>query len=681
MSQVQEFYRKDIDGLRAIAILSVVAYHAGLPGVPGGFVGVDVFFVLSGYLITSLLIAEVRKNATISLPSFYARRIRRLFPALFVVVCTTCLLGFFALLPIFDQQQDLARSAIATALYVSNFYFWLHSPGYFDESSDLQPLLHTWSLSVEEQFYLAWPLMVLATVGLARQRRWDFERALLVQTLVILLASLAWCIANTQANPTAAFYLLPSRAWELATGAALALWLPRTARRASTAGGICSFAGVAAIVLAVVALDADMAFPGYLAAVPVLGTALVVVGGHLAANNPVQRVLSTRPMVFIGLLSYSWYLWHWPLLALTRAYLLEEPDLARDLGVVGLSLIIAYVSYRLVENPVRFRRPGPFRRTETTLAAGLVISLAMCLPAGALGAWAKFIGSKRVEYGPLVAARSDRPPLRPKCHQTAPFLGLAPLGDCTTGTGEGERSPALVLWGDSHADHLSPLMQAFSAASPSVPVLVRSFTGCPPLADFVVGDSRQDKACSLFNSAVLAEIKELSSNGLRGVVLSGRWLRVFGAPELHTLTARGGADGAFLESPDRVEPLATTVQELTSLGLKVLIVAPLPEMRFASPSCLARRSPGQCGVERSLTNVQRREVMQLLSGLTSRWQGVRLLDPINVLCDSTTCPAERDGRILYLDTDHLTASASRELLPATLPLLMWAAESDRADDP
>ena len=190
MSQVQEFYRKDIDGLRAVAILAVVAYHAGIPAVPGGFVGVDVFFVLSGYLITSLLAAEAIRHGTVSLRSFYARRIRRLFPALFVVVCATVVMGAFALLPIFDQQQDLARSAIATALYVSNFYFWLHTPGYLDQSVDLKPLLHTWSLSVEEQFYLAWPILLVAVLRVTRPGRATFERALLALTLTVLIVSL-----------------------------------------------------------------------------------------------------------------------------------------------------------------------------------------------------------------------------------------------------------------------------------------------------------------------------------------------------------------------------------------------------------------------------------------------------------------------------------------------------------
>jgi len=240
MTGGSEFYRKDIDGLRAIAILTVVAHHVRIPGFAGGFVGVDVFFVISGFLITSILAAEARNTGTLSLRAFYARRIRRLFPAMVVVVLTTCLLGAIVLLPIFGQQQELWRSAIATALYVSNFYFWLYAPGYFDPSSDLMPLLHTWSLAVEEQFYLAWPPLILALVAVARYAHLDFQKALVMLTVTILAVSLAWCLWKTRTEPTAAFYLLPTRAWELGTGAALALWLPAlTSRRKTRFSGSC----------------------------------------------------------------------------------------------------------------------------------------------------------------------------------------------------------------------------------------------------------------------------------------------------------------------------------------------------------------------------------------------------------------------------------------------------------
>lgn len=673
MSQSQEFYRKDIDGLRAIAILAVVAYHVRIPGVTGGFVGVDVFFVLSGFLITSILFAEVRRNGSLSLRAFYARRIRRLFPALIVVVIASCLIGAVALLPIFGQQQELGRSAIATALYFSNFFFWLNSPGYFDQSADLMPLLHTWSLAVEEQFYLVWPFLIVCAIYAARRLNWSLESLLRTLTMTILVASLAWCIWTTRQDPIAAFYLLPARGWELAVGAALALWLPDIAKKRPATGALCSVAGLATVVAAAFVLHEGMEFPGRVAVVPVFGTALIVLGGHLSQRNPVQMLLSTRPMVLIGLLSYSWYLWHWPLLAFVRAFELEAHNPARDIFVALVSLLMAYASYRFVENPIRYGRPGPFRRDGTTLAAGALVSLVICLPAGALILLAGH-EAEDPSLAELDSAKKDRPPLRAACHQDMPFVALTPRGGCTTG--DRSRSPSLLLWGDSHADHVSPLMQAFASSNPSTPTLVRSFPRCPPLSVYEKRNPREEAACHAFNDAVLAEATALIGQGLQGVVLAGRWLRVFGAPQLHQMRTGPGAYHATLRLPDLATNLAETVDRLTRLGLRVVVVAPLPEMPYDVPACLARRGPGRCNVARSKIEAQRRDVMQLLVGIRGRFPGVQILDFIDQICDSATCYAERNGIIMFVDDDHLTARASRALLPFARASLLQAAAPD-----
>ena len=671
------FYRKDIDGLRAIAILSVVAYHVGIPGFSGGFVGVDVFFVISGFLITLLLVAEVRRSGRLSLRAFYARRVRRLFPALAVVVFATCVLAAFTLLPIDDQPQDLAGSAVATALYVSNIHFWLNSPGYFDPSSDVMPLLHTWSLSVEEQFYLVWPPIILGVLALARRRSWPFERTLLVFAILVLAASLAWSVHRTQQDPVAAFYLLPTRAFELATGAMLAIWLPGVAARNAVAGTLCSLAGLVAIVLAAVMLHEDMDLPGFLAAIPVAGAGLVILGGHLAERNPVQSVLSTRPMVMIGLLSYSWYLWHWPLLALARSYELDSRATVRDLAIAGLSLAVAWLSYRFVENPIRFGRPGPFRRDSATLVAGLVITLVIGVSAGLLELWARH-AERDPQYAPLTAAKEDRPPLRATCHQHDPFEGLAPVAQCRAGSPG--RTPSLLLWGDSHADHLSPLMQAFAASSPATPTLSRSFSACPPMQVDTFNDPREAAACREFNAAVLAEARSLQAEGLRAVLLSARWLRVFGAPRLYPT-----ADGARLKSgglaaPENTADLERTVGQLSFAGLRVLIMAPLPEFPYDVPGCIARRGAAGCNLPRSEVDAQRRDVVALLAAIAGRYPGVEVLDLIDAVCDESLCYADRDGTIVFLDDHHLTATASRALLTFARPVLLEAAGGRLRED-
>jgi peptidoglycan/LPS O-acetylase OafA/YrhL len=592
--------------------------------------------------------------------------VRRLFPALVVMLVVTCVLGAIVLLPVFGQQPELGRSAVATALYVSNFYFWLASPGYFDPSADLMPLLHTWSLAVEEQFYIAWPPLVLAAAALARRGRWRLDAILKAMVALALVASLAWCVVQTGSSPTAAFYLLPARAWELASGAALALWMPAIARARPLAGALCSAAGLLAVVAAVLLLHRGTAFPGIAAAMPVFGTALVILGGGLAAGNPVQRLLSTGPMVWIGLLSYSWYLWHWPLLSLTRAHELEMHDVARDSVVALVALLAAWASSRWVENPVRYGRPGPFARDASTLAAGVVASVAVCLVAAILIVRATdAAGHPSLQV--LAAARADHSSLRELCHQDLPFEGLAPAPDCIVGSRD--RAPRLALWGDSHAEHLSPLMEAFARENPSSPVLVRSFSRCPPVAGFTDEDAAVEDGCRAFNNAVLAELAALRAQGLEGVVLAGRWLRAFGAPALE-----GAADGiAGLDRPEVAEGLAQTVAELTGLGLAVVIVAPLPELPYDAPACLARRPATDCDAARPAALAQRAEVMRLLASAARGAPGVQVLDFFDAVCDAAACRAARGSDIHFRDDHHLTAAASRGLLPRAQDVLTKAA--------
>jgi peptidoglycan/LPS O-acetylase OafA/YrhL len=591
--------------------------------------------------------------------------VRRLFPALVVMLVATCALGAIVLLPVFGQQPELGRSAVATALYVSNFYFWLASPGYFDPSAELMPLLHTWSLAVEEQFYIGWPPLVLAAAALARRGRWTLDAILKATVALALVASLAWCIVQTGSSPTAAFYLLPARAWELATGAALALWMPAIARERPLVGALCSAAGLLAVVAAVLLLHRGTAFPGIAATMPVFGTALVILGGGLAAGNPVQRFLSTGPMVWIGLLSYSWYLWHWPLLSLTRAHELEMHDVTRDSVVALVALLAAYASYRWVENPVRYGRPGPFARDASTLAAGVVASVAVCLVAATLIVRATdAAGHPSLQV--LAAARADHSPLRERCHQDLPFDGLAPAPDCTVGGGA---APRLALWGDSHAEHLSPLMEAFARENPASPVLVRSFSRCPPVAGFSDEDETVEAGCRAFNRAVLAEFAALRAQGLEGVVLAGRWLRAFGAPALEA--AAGGKAG--LARPEVAEGLAQTVAELTGLGLAVVIVAPLPELPYDAPACLARRPATECDAPRPAALTQRAEVMRLLASVARGAPRVQVLDFFDSVCDVAACRAARGSDIYFRDDHHLTAAASGGLLPRAQDALTKAA--------
>jgi hypothetical protein len=294
----------------------------------------------------------------------------------------------------------------------------------------------------------------------------------------------------------------------------------------------------------------------------------------------------------------------------------------------------------------------------------------LCVPAAALIANANR-AANRTQYAELASARDDRPPLRSACHQEEiPFETLTPAANCTSG--EPGRSPALYLWGDSHADHLSPLMQAFGASSPATPTLSRSFPRCPPFAFYDKRNALDEAACHSFNAAVFAEVRALRPRGLKAVVLSAHWLRVFKAPRVFRISTAAGAENPGIASPSLLSSLSETIERLMALGLRVVIVAPLPEMPYDVPDCLARRSPDQCNISRAVIDIQRRDVMRLLADIQRRFRNVRILDLIESVCDASICYAEKDGLILYVDGDHLSASASRSMLPAVRDTLLEA---------
>lgn len=675
-------YRRDIDGLRAIAILLVVAFHARLPGVQGGYIGVDVFFVISGFLITSLIVEEALATGRIHLQSFYARRVRRLFPALFVVVLATLVLAWVFLLPTRDEQQDVARSAIAASTYVANIYFLLTSGRYFDTASELKPLLHTWSLSVEEQFYLFWPMLVVAVLWMCRRRQIGIHKWLTVAYASVLLASFVSSVSMLESHPRAVFYSMPTRAWEFAAGGLLALWLPRLAKSTHPVGDALSLAGIAMILAGAVYFDATTAIPGLPALVPVAGACLVIAGGSMNRSGVVYRLLSFGPVAYIGLLSYSWYLWHWPLLSIARARTLQEPHMLRDVAIALAALGAAHLTYQWVENPIRTQRPWLFRASRTTIAAGAALTLAAVAVAVGLRASAISTASKGVTHGrPLTVSAGSGS--RPICRQVPPFSEPVSRSLCTIG--EASEPIKAVVWGDSHADQYFPMIRKFVASQSDVAILQRTFMGCTPLGapgpSANTADADKD-ACREYNAAVLKEITELSGAGLQGVVLSGRWLDDFGA---------GRVSAARLSQPDReisgeeqsrkmwgsAQELSQLLERFHELGLKTLVIAPLGEMRYDVPKCLARRGPKACSVKRDVVERQRYSTLLAMRDVVSRFPEAALLDPIDVLCDADRCFSQRDGVALYADDNHLSAPAAELLLSSAYDDLVWLTEGGK----
>lgn len=326
-------YRADIDGLRGIAVLSVMLFHAGVPGFGGGFVGVDVFFVISGFLITQLILADCEAGR-FSFRRFYERRVRRLLPALLLVMGASFVAGLFVLSP--GEMRDFSVSAIAAVTFVSNVYFWRTS-GYFEQAAELKPLLHTWSLAIEAQFYIAFPILLLAL------RRYG-HRVLLTGLIVALVVSLLVAQGLVTRKPVAAFFSLPTRAWELALGAVLAVLLENKASRwaAPAKPDALAFLGLGLIAISVVAFNARTAVPGFPALIPTMGAGLVILAGR--DSRIVSRLLTWKPLLILGLASYSAYLWHHPLLAFGRIASGGSLDPKLALALLGLSILLALLT-------------------------------------------------------------------------------------------------------------------------------------------------------------------------------------------------------------------------------------------------------------------------------------------------------------------------------------------------
>jgi peptidoglycan/LPS O-acetylase OafA/YrhL len=632
-------YRPDVDGLRAIAVTAVVAYHAGLPGVGGGYVGVDVFFVISGFLITQLLVGERERTGRIDLIDFYARRTRRLIPALALVLAATLALGW-ALLPA-DEQQGLGRSALATIGFVSNLWFWRGQAGYFHPQVEILPLLHTWSLAVEEQFYLAWPLLIMAA------SRIGSRRLLTGAVCAAGLASLALTIVMTARTPSAAFYLSPFRAFELAAGCLLAI-MPAPSALRPRVGGVLGLLGLAAVVGAALLFDRRTPFPGAYALAPVLGTSALIAAGQLAPRAPVTRLLGSAPMTFIGRRSYSWYLWHWPLLAVARSHGLgDEPW--RDLGLAAFALVLASLTYSFVEKPTRSARTGVFAHRRTTLAAGAVL-LGACAALAAALIW-NGAAAERTDprYAAIALARETLREAPDECQFVgSPVRALPDPRRCLIGPPGGR---TVLLLGDSHAAHLWP---ALKAAGEAVGVKTLSVTqnGCRPQSTRPDPEGEVPTAverdCPVFNGLVRKALPDLTRRyGLTGVVVAASWR----------------------DQPTFEDDLTTLAQRLRAQGLTVLLVADAPHHPFDTPACLARRAPAGCALDRRRVDADRAGVLAALRKVAGRVPGTTVFDPVEALCDANRCEAESGGVIFYKDEGHLSAAGSRLLTSRLAPVL------------
>lgn len=638
-----------------MAILVVVLFHAGVPFVPGGFVGVDVFFVISGYLIASIIRAEL-EDGSFSLAGFFERRARRILPALVVMIAIALVAGWLMLLP--SAFQSFATSALAALLSVSNFWFWREAGNYFAERNDATPLLHTWSLGVEEQFYLIVPLLLLA---MFRWRRSWLPAVAVVSVAVLFVAGayVAW------SRPAAGFYLVPFRAWELGIGVLLAV-VPLPLLRSRWWRETLAAAGLAAILGAALLYTEGTPFPGVTALLPTLGAAALIYAGT-SGESAAGRLLSVRPMVLVGLISYSLYLWHWPILVFLQFFLVRS-DLApvQAAAAVAVSFLAAAVSWRFIERPFR-RRTWLSRRTVLWTSVGGVGALAAV---SALVLVGKGVPERfSPELQPLVALLEGARGMGPEC-STSPF---AEQGSCRFGA-EGVE-PTVLLWGDSHAGAMRPAIDG-AARMAGVAGLVAWSPACPPVLGLVQAD-RPD--CLGFNDGVLGELRRRTA--IRTVILDGRWARWdhndsrpgggIGSPTPYhvddpALPGEPGADGVVAFG------LGLMLDTLLTEGYSVILIGTTPEFGYSVPEVLFAEL--RWGMTHLITDAadyaeRNRRMLRLFEEFDQR-PGVLYVPIHDILCPDE-CIVGLDGHPVYRDEDHLSVYGATTLLAGVLAARIW----------
>lgn len=645
-------YRPDIDGLRAVAILSVIAFHAGSSLATGGFVGVDVFFVISGYLITALVVTALESDS-FSFLRFYDRRLRRIVPALVLVILATVAIGLVVLLP--SDLARLGKHAAASSAFVVNLAL-ARETGYFGPASSQLPLLHLWSLSIEEQLYLLHPLILWGAW------RSGGMRLLRIVVPALLLLSLATAIWTMKTTPVPAFYLLPSRAWEFEAGAVLALGLlPRPSLRIAQAFAL---AGLAAILAAVALYSSTTPFPGLTALLPCLGAAAILYAGQSHGQTLVARLLSARPLVGIGLVSYSLYLWHWPLLVLW-AYYLDRPLTPVETAMaITAALALSILSWRFVEQPFRRARIGRLSPGRSVLVAGAVLLL---IAAGGAGLHRLRGLPSRVSPA-IQAADSAR-------------ADFDDLGRCDpTGTGAWFKTPCdaaktVFVWGDSHAGHFVPALRRLYGKDAVGQVWIG---GCLPLPDVappirtdtvpVMAGIRSGK-CRDRNKGLMRGL--LDRPGIRLVVLGGAWSLFTEENDGAMKKGRFSVDGSSGSSTERSRALIATslertVRHFSDRGIEVLLLGDVPSYPKPPSRCLAVSEmwgrEARCGVD-SATALRHMAFSDALLTRLATLPHIHAFLPSRLLCTGPKCALRLGDIPVYRDSDHLTASAARLLAP------------------
>ncbi|WP_158275484.1 acyltransferase family protein [Maritimibacter sp. 55A14] len=653
-------HRSEIDGLRAVAVVPVILYHAGFGAFGGGYVGVDVFFVISGYLITGIILDDLQRGR-FSIANFYERRMRRILPALFLVMFFCIAAFWFIMLP--EQFSDFSQSLVATSVFASNVLFWQES-GYFAAANEFKPLLHTWSLAVEEQFYLFFPLMCLLF--------WRHRSHTLVWiTLAVMFASFALCEMAWRTYPRANFYLAPTRIWELFAGSICAHLMIVNRFKGNA---VLSLMGLGMILASVFLLDSSVGYPSKYALLPVVGTVLVIL--FSAPDEMAGRLLSIRPLVWIGLVSYSAYLWHQPIFVFARMASLTWPTPEKMFVLSALTFLPAYVSWRFVEQPFR-RADRSIFNTRPRVFAFSAVGILGFVVLGTVGV----VGNGlpwRIDYGrvaALLAYQEFSYPERDTCYLVREeFPSDTQIADCAA---DADRPADAIFIGDSHADALNyTLGRALSAQG-----LNMAFTGtesCPPVIGFVRQAPYYD--CDKKLRTLLVQVL---SSPAQYVILHARWSYYLDVePFANGVGGTDGENGALTPLTDMrrrtiSDAYADFAEKLAEEGKTVVLIYPIPEAGWDVPMHLAKMVlrgmddrprlsiPYDAVLQRNASvievfdSIQQERIIRVRSGL--------------VFCDpgANRCFQESESNIpLYRDPDHLTHEGA-EMLAAEVVRQMF----------
>jgi peptidoglycan/LPS O-acetylase OafA/YrhL len=629
-------FRPDIEGLRGVAVLLVVLYHVGIPWTPGGYVGVDVFFVLSGYLISGLVVREVERTGRLDLVSFYGRRARRLLPSSALVVLCTLLVGWLLYSP--SELETLSSSALAASAYVSNFFFASRAGDYFAPDTRANPLLHTWSLAVEEQFYLLWPALIVLFL-----RGRSSRRVLAIGVGAVSALTFGLSLWLTPVNPPLAFYSSFTRAWEFGLGA-LVFLAPEAWARRQWVAGVLGWCGLALVLGTATLLSDRTPYPGTAALLPVLGTAALLFSGTNVSGAGVGALLGNRALLYVGRISYLWYLWHWPAMVYGMVVFQPLGGYARLIGG-GVSLVLAALTHHLFENPIRYHtRLVPRPRLSLVLALAVTV-LGMGVAAG--GRSVAAAASRRPEQIAFTRAAADEPAMM---KQGCLVSYLEATKECVFG--EGARP--LVLLGDSHAAQWAPALERIARAHGwRLVTMTRAMCPWVELTLYNGTLRREYRECEESRRAALARIGELAPVA---VVLS----------EAHAYPSRPGRlPGPQFTVGEWEGGARRTLAHLDSAGVRTIVLLDNPMLEEPTAACLARAEfhgrDDDCASRRGAALDE--SVLRAESAAGAGLPHVSVVDLTDRFCGSVTCDAVRDGMIVYRDRGHLTATFAAHLAP------------------